>query len=143
MNLRKVFVPAVAVAALVLGGCSQKTDYAAFHQKATEAPAHSFKTATVKVTTKSDNGSSEATYGLTYASGLWQADDGLISGGTVYAALVNANTAASVGEDDSYVYYFVGNGFKVEAGSTTYTYESHGLLTSQVADGSNVSVSYK
>ena len=144
MNLRKVFIPAVAVAALLLGGCSQKVDYAAFHEKALNVEAHSYKTAVFKVESKNDNGSSNASYNLTYASGLWQADDGLISAGTAYATILNTNTAASVDEDDKTTYYFVGDGFKVEREGVSATYEKHGLLTGlNDGNGTTYSVSFK
>ena len=145
MNLRKVFVPAVAVAALVLGGCSQVTDYAAFHEKAVEAvqKGHEFKSATLKVTTKTDNSSSEASYAFTFASSVWQPDEVSIAS-AAYAVILNGNTAASVSEDENYKYYFVGNGFMVEVSEKeAYTYESHGLIAGYASDTTTYSVSYK
>ncbi len=149
MNLRKVFVPAIATAALLLGGCAQKTTYAEFHEKAAAAEKHSFTKASVKRSSEGLNAEAELKFGadvLDVATlKVWVYDSGDKTTGNYVATLINATTAGGFTENEGYTYYFVGNGYQVkdEEGTTTWTFESHGLLTSYADGSESITVSYK
>ena len=145
MNMKKVLIPALSVAALVLGGCAMKCDYAKFHEKAVAAAQKEVKLTkgTIKYTSKSSTKETSAEYHITWNAGnkYWSLDEGSILDSLFITATINAR-ADSVGESEDYTYY-AGATFKVETKDATYKYQGNGFITSYVAEGTKMTVSYK
>ena len=143
MNLKKIIVPVLSCAALVLGGCSQKVDYATFHEKATQVEGHTYTSCEVSYAAESKNASAVLKFGVDAAIlqvKVWAYESGDNELATAAILMVNTQTAASVTENEGVGYYFtVGNGFCTidEEDGTTFVWESHGLITSYT-DGSEV-----
>ncbi len=150
MNLRK-FVPVLAVSALLLTGCGAKNvSYAEFHDAALAVEKHSYTSASVVYTEKSDSAdvTKKATlkYGLNVGIGTlntWTLDEGDSVVGAAAIALIAAN-AGTVGEDEKYTYTLDGKNFKVQYSENSYDYfESHGLVTEHVVGVTKYAISYK
>ena len=154
MNLRKVFVPALSMCALLLGGCAQSVDYATFHEKAVEAAkvAHEYTSATVGYSAEGKQTSCELKYDtLVQIGGLSAKSWQYVSGddATAAAAILQiAFTADTVSEQDDYEYYTTfTKGFRVvcntEGSEAFYEYESHGLPVVITNGGSTYVIAYK
>ena len=150
--MRKVLVPMVSCAALLLSGCAVKCDYAKFHEKAVAACEKEmpFATCEVKYSYESDgnkgNGTAKLKFGADVAGVLtvkmWVVD-GDSNGYAATAAQIANTKADSVPEYDDATYYTVGNGLKAEREELVVSFNQYGLITSYKTPTQTYTLNYK
>ena len=130
MNLRKVILPVMGVAALLLAGCAKEVSYDEFHAQAVEAAKKEVEYTKAEINMDLTRGGLALKGTATYD---WATKK--VTGDAVVALVapeIMAVTAVLVPSDANTKYFLDGENFKVEttgdqAGKAEF--EGHGLLT--------------